>query len=110
MNECFAFFFDLHLLQLLSRNFLPPRYNTLYIAPRIPIGDGKYIHIPKGFDRISISISISISHAATVLLLVTSFSSSSSSSSSTTYHYHLANNKHLVSCSCLGKRTKEMTG
>lgn len=44
-------------------------------------------------------------------LLVTSFSSSSSSSSSsTTYHYYLANNKHLVSCSCLGKRTKEMTG
>lgn len=82
----------------------------MYIAPRIPIGDGKYIHIPKRLDRIFISISIS--YAATVLLLlVTSFSSfSSSSSSSTTYHYHLANNKHLVSCSCLGKRTKEMTG
>lgn len=44
-------------------------------------------------------------------LLVTSFSSSSSSSSSSTIlPLSSSEYKHLVSCSCLGKRTKKMTG
>lgn len=87
-------------------------FYLVFLLGSLTSSSGKYIHISRGLDRIAIGISISISHAATVLLLllVTSFSSSSSSSSSTTYHYHLANNKHLVSCSCLGKRTKEMMG
>lgn len=82
-------------------------FYRVFLLGSLTSSSGKYIHISRALDRISISISISISHAATVLLLVTSFSSSSSS---TTYHYHLAKYKHLVSCSCLGKRTKEMTG
>lgn len=78
----------------------------MYIAPRIIPR-----YISRALDRIFISIYPSPMLPPCYYLLVTSFSSSSSSSSSsTTYHFHLANNKHLVSCSCLGKRTKEMTG
>lgn len=67
----------------------------MYIAPRISIGDGRYIHISGALDRIfiSISISISISHAATVLLLVlvVLLVVLVVVLLLTTYHYHLAN-------------------
>lgn len=85
-------------------------YRVFFLLAFLTSSSGKYIHIPKGLERISISISIS--HAATVLLLlVTSFSSSfSSSSSSSTLPLSSSEYKHLVSCSCLGKRTNKMTG
>lgn len=64
-------------------------FYRVFLLGSLTSSSGKYIHISRALDRISISIRIS--HAATVLLLPTSFSSSSSSSSSsTTYHYHLA--------------------
>lgn len=43
-------------------------FYRVFLLGSLTSSSGKYIHIPRGLDRIFISISIS--HAATVLLLV----------------------------------------
>lgn len=72
----FSFFFFLESMNVLLF-FL--YFYRIFLLGSLTSSSGKYIHIPRGLDRIFISISISYAATVLLLLLVTSFSSSSSS-------------------------------